>query len=71
MVYTGVVLGTDFQETPLNEAEIKQRRKFVSHVKYLSLSQIRNKTSVDCRVRWLIVRFGVSGIPLNSRLGTS
>jgi len=23
MVYTGVVLGTDFQESPLNEAEIK------------------------------------------------
>ena len=24
MVYTGVVLGTDFQETPLNEAEINK-----------------------------------------------
>jgi len=33
MVCIGVILGTDFQETPLNEAEIKQRRKFVFHVK--------------------------------------
>jgi len=43
MVYIGVVLGTDFQETPLNEVEIKQRRKFVFHVKYPSLSPIATK----------------------------
>ena len=46
-----VEIGRDFQETPLNEAEIKQRRRSVFYVKYPSVSPIATKlTPIVCFV---------------------
>lgn len=56
MVYTGIVLRTDLQGIPLNEAEIKQRRKFIFHVKYPSLSPIVTKLmSIEGSAGWLFM----------------
>lgn len=68
MVYTGIVLGTEFQGIPLNETEIKE---IFFHVKVPFVITDRNKTYVNCRFRWLVVHFGVSGTPLKRGLDTA